>query len=170
MSEPSPPEQKWELFARLLDTGVASLHIDARRLGVELPAHLRTQNWLVLNYSYRYAIADFSFDGEVVTASLSFGGRPYPCRVPWSAVFAVTNEARTIGLMWQADMPSDEAAADPDQAEAEPPAPIPVPAPRAAASATAPALRLVDSATDGAASTPGPSKGPRPVPHLRRVK
>lgn len=170
MSEPSPPEQKWELFARLLETGVASLHLDARRDGVHVPVQLRTQNWLILNYSYRYGISDFSFDAQVVVATLSFGGRPYLCRVPWSAVFAVTNEARTVGLMWQADMPSDDQAPDSIGAEAEPQAPIPVPAPRTEAPPVAPALRLVDREVEEATPSPSPSAGPRPVPHLRRVK
>lgn len=97
---------KAQCFMAVLDGGVASLHLDPRRPGVQVPARYRDQDWLVLNYSHAYRIKDFAIDDGGVTATLSFGGSPYTCRVPWAAVFGVTDEQRTRGLVWEEDMPA----------------------------------------------------------------
>lgn len=97
---------KLRCFRHLLETGVTALHFDARRPGVEVPLHLRDDPWLVLNYSYRYNVSDFAFDDAGVTATLSFAGQGHLCFVPWTAVFAITDDARTEGQHWQEDVPT----------------------------------------------------------------
>lgn len=97
-----------DVFAELLQDGITSLHLDARHPGVRVPPWLRDRGWLVLNYSYRYNIADFDFDDDEVFASLSFGGRPYPCRVPWSAVFGISDAGRDRLWIWPALVPADQ--------------------------------------------------------------
>lgn len=99
-----------DVFAELLQDGITSLHLDARHLGVRVPPWLRDRGWLVLNYSYRYNIADFEFDDDEVFASLSFGGRPYPCRVPWSAVFGISDAGRDRLWIWPSLVPEDQVA------------------------------------------------------------
>ena len=106
MSAGGRPDQKLRLFDLLLQDGVATLHLDARRPGVIVPPHLRSDEWLVLNYSYRFHLADFTFDDKGVRASLSFQGQAFPCTVPWPAVFAITNKDRTEGRLWREDMPA----------------------------------------------------------------
>lgn len=104
---------KQRCFRHLLDAGVTALHFDARAAGVQVPEQLRSDPWLVLNYSYRYNVADFTFDDKGVQASLTFGGRPHLCFVPWKAVFAITDDARTQGQHWQEDLPTDAHRAAP---------------------------------------------------------
>jgi len=94
------PEQlhkmKREFFSRSLQGGIASLHFDPRMKGVVVPERFRKQELLVLNYSYRYHIADFDFDDDKVVASLSFGGNPFQCVVPWNAVMGIGNQAESM--------------------------------------------------------------------------
>lgn len=97
-----------DVFAALLQDGITALHLDARHPGVRVPPWLRDRGWLVLNYSYRYNIVDFDFDDDEVFASLSFGGRPYPCRVPWSAVFGISDAGRDRLWIWPALVPADQ--------------------------------------------------------------
>lgn len=129
MTEQRAREKK-KLFATLLDMGITALHLDPRRQGVIVPGRFRQQNWLVLNYSYRYGIADFRFDDQVVEASLSFGGQPFYCRVPWAAVFAITDNSRQRGRIFHDEVPQDVDAlvrsgnADPPIAHGQAPNPL----------------------------------------------
>lgn len=103
--EPPPPDEvhhmtylqmkkaKKDFFSRALEGGIASLYLNPRAEGVSVPSHLRNMPSLVLNYSYRYHIADFDFDDERVVASLSFQGTPYQCIVPWDAVVGIGNHS-----------------------------------------------------------------------------
>lgn len=182
---------KLRCFRHLLENGVTALHLDARQEGVEVPARFQGDPWLVLNYSYRYNVADFTFDENGVTASLSFGGQPHVCFVPWNAVFAITDDARTEGQHWQEDAPTDPKRA-PDQAkraQAEPrrrPALRPAPAQAAATesdelpdtSNEPPARRglqviaggRVGDPADDDLNAPDAASAPRAPAHLRVVK
>jgi len=123
--------EKKKLFGTLLDAGITALHLDPRRPGVIVPGRFRLQNWLVLNYSYRYGIADFRFDDQVVEATLSFGGQPFYCRVPWTAVFAITDNSRQRGRIWHDEVPGDvddavrSGSAEPPTVASQPPDPAP---------------------------------------------
>ncbi len=170
--------QKRKVFDELLQQGIAALHLDARRAEVMVPPHLAGQAWLVLNYSWRYGVSDFRFDDEMVEASLSFSGQPYFCRVPWSAVFAVTDPSRTQGYIWQDEVPGEVVPAaaapkapkprTPRAAKAKPvvtaePAPSTTAAPQEPPPAR-PGLRAIAGGADG------PTTSPPRAGHLRRVK
>jgi len=86
-------QTKKEFFSRALQGGIASLYLVPTTKGVVVPEQFMGAPELVLNYSYRYHIADFNFDDERVVASLSFGGFPFQCVVPWDAVFGIGNQA-----------------------------------------------------------------------------
>lgn len=148
--------QKRKIFDELLQQGITALHLDARRPDVTVPAHLAGQAWLVLNYSWRYGVHDFRFDDEAVEASLSFNGRPSFCRVPWSAVFAVTDPSRTQGYIWHDEVPGEvvPAAAAPKASKPK--------TPRAAKAKSA-------APTDAATDTPAPAESPPPRPGLRAI-
>lgn len=94
-----PPRQvrqmKRELFSKSLQGGIASLYLDPRVEGVKVPERFRGSPTLVLNYSYKYHIADFDFDDEKVVASLAFGGVPFQCIVPWDAVMGIGNQSES---------------------------------------------------------------------------
>lgn len=168
---------KLRCFRHLLDNGVTALHLDARAPGVQVPARFADNPWLVLNYSHRYHVADFAFDDDGVRASLTFGGVPFLCVVPWTAVFAITDDARTEGQHWPEDLPADahrqkpqaqsaRAKAQPVDADALPDQSNEAPVRRG--------LRAIEGGrtddeapADAAPETPA---APRPAGHLRRVK
>jgi len=109
-------------FERLLALGVVQVHFDPRREDVHAPARLRSQPWLKLNFSMRYGLRDFQITDDDVSATLSFGGQPYFCRVPWRTVFAITDIARE-GMAWPEDVPPEVAILSTSM---DPPAPPPV--------------------------------------------
>ncbi len=184
---PTPAQEKREYFALQLGAGVASLHLDPRCPGVQVPQRFAEQEWLILNYSFRYGLHDFAFDDDAVFASLSFAGQPFPCRVPWKAVFAITDEARTEGRIWEDDLPEEmrlilaQGVAKAEEDSTATAAPLP----ELAAAASRPRLRVVradaSAAPESASPVPlallpelSPDAGPEPSPprrgHLRRIQ
>ena len=107
MSERSESASKREAFEDFMGRGVTALHFDARQLTVRVPGHLRDRPWLVLNYSYRYRIKDLEITARGVQASLSFGGVPHPCWVPWSAVFAISDDQRSRWALFPDAAPAE---------------------------------------------------------------
>lgn len=107
MQSPERPS-KQEAFLALLREGLASLHLDARRPGVVVPAHLRAEAHLVLQYGYDLPIPipDLQVDEHGVTATLSFSKSPQHTTVPWAAVYIVAcDDGRAI--LYQEDVPED---------------------------------------------------------------
>lgn len=100
------------------------VHLDPRRDKVVVPPQFRKQPMLVLEIglNMRVPIPDLEIDEESIGCTLSFGGRPYWCRMPWEAVFAlVTSERR--GMIWPPDVPPEVADRfmPPPAAKAPPP-------------------------------------------------
>jgi stringent starvation protein B len=81
--------EKRKCFEEALQQGVASLHFDPRMEGVSVPEKYSSNEELILNYSYNYGIPDFFIDDKEVIATLSFGGFPYKCVVPWESVIII---------------------------------------------------------------------------------
>ena len=109
---------KKEMLLAFLEKGVAMLHLDARRPGVSVPPQHAQDAHLRLNLSYRYGIHDLDISEQRVQATLSFGGRPFQCIVPWTAVFGVTSSVTRDGQVWPEDIPADVAAEGEHHAEA----------------------------------------------------
>jgi stringent starvation protein B len=101
-----PPKQ--EAFLALLAEGWTSLHLDARRDGVIVPAHLKSESHLVLQYGHDLPIpiVDLQVNEHGVSATLSFARSPSPTLVPWSAVYVVTS-ADGRGVLYHEDIPGD---------------------------------------------------------------
>mgnify|MGYP001246848851 FL=1 len=61
----------------LLEKSEARVYLDARKTGVVLPAHLRAEPQLRLDYSYGFhpPIADLVIDDQGIGATLSFNQR-----------------------------------------------------------------------------------------------
>src|SRR2546430_10232540 len=93
------------------------LHLDARRPGVIVPPQYAQDPQLRLNLSYRFQIHDLEIDDARVQATLSFGGRPFQCIVPWAAIFGITSQAAGDGQVWPGDLPGRvvESADGPEQ-------------------------------------------------------
>jgi stringent starvation protein B len=107
MAAPERPS-KQDAFLALLREGWTSLHLDARRPGVIVPAHLRGEAHLVLQYGHDLPISipDLEVDDYGVRATLSFSRTPQLTVVPWSAVYVVAcDDGR--GVLYQEDVPDD---------------------------------------------------------------
>lgn len=81
------------------------VHLDARRPGVVVPPQYAGDAHLRLNLSYRYSIPDLEVGDHDVQATLSFGGRPFHCVLPWEAIFGITSQASGDGQVWPEDLP-----------------------------------------------------------------
>jgi stringent starvation protein B len=101
------PPGKQETLRAYLDRGIAMVHLDARRPGVAVPPQHEGDPHLRINLSYRYGIPDLVIDETHVQATLSFGGRPFTCKLPWSAVFGITSQTNGDGQVWPEDLPTE---------------------------------------------------------------
>jgi len=124
MSTAERPSKK-EAFLALLREGWTSLHLDARRDGVDVPPYLRKEAHLVLQYGFDLPIPipDLHVDEAGVKATLSFSQTPHPTFVPWTAVYVVAcDDGR--GILFAEDVPPDVSviAARPPETTAEAPA------------------------------------------------
>ena len=151
------PNKKQVLLA-FLERGVAMIHLDARRPGVQVPLQHREEAHLRLNLCYRYRIPDFDIADAGVQATLSFGGHPFLCVLPWESIFGITSQANGDGQVWPEDLPVEVSAAG--EAPSPPPSPV------------RPALAAVESEGPTVAP-PAPSSRPQegaPRRHLRLVR
>ena len=96
---------KKETLLAWLARGVTMVHLDARRPGVVVPPQYSSDAHLRLNLSYLYAIPDLEVGDVDVSATLSFGGRPFHCVLPWECIFGITSQASGDGQVWPEDLP-----------------------------------------------------------------
>lgn len=148
---PERPE-KLRMFARLIERGMVMVTLDARTGLARVPSKLAGELQLNLNFSHRFGLEDFDYDDDGVRASLSFGGQPFFCDLPWSTVYGMTSHVDGERLLWPDSFPQELVSLLPAQAR------------------------------HPSASTPEPSPGPKPEPEpeppapttprptLRRVK
>jgi stringent starvation protein B len=101
---------KRNAFLALLREGWVSLHLDARRQGVVVPAPFSSQAHLVLQYGHEMPIpiSDLEVTDAGVSATLSFSRVPHRTYIPWSAVYAVTCDDGS-GEIYREDAPGDVA-------------------------------------------------------------
>jgi stringent starvation protein B len=114
------PPSKHQAFLALLQEGRPSLHLDARREGVIVPAHLKADAHLVLQYGIDLPIpiTDLVVDDSGVRATLSFSRTPHQTFVPWPAVYVIATDDGH-GVLYHEDVPSDVAII-PARADGEP--------------------------------------------------
>jgi stringent starvation protein B len=177
---------KKKMLLAYLARGVAMIHLDARREGVLVPERFKGDAHLRLNVSYRYSIPDLDLDEKRVQATLSFGGVPFQCVVPWEAVFGITSHATGDGQVWPEDLPTEVVRtlaekedepprAVPDRAGAAPDRTRPDPARAAPApDRTKPGPERAAPAPDRSApapdrATPAPERA-RPAPDGARIR
>ena len=137
------------------------LHLDARRPGVIVPPQYTGDAHLRLNLSYRYSIPDLDVSDERVQATLSFGGRPFRCILPWESVFGITSHGTGDGQVWPEDLPVEVVhTISPSRAT---PKEKPAPPQR-------PALSAVKGLKEEQSVDEAGSDEPAPRPHLRLVR
>lgn len=96
--------RKYDIFCKYIDEGMVSVTLDPRVEGVSVPPQFADRPELVLNFSHRFFIEDFSYDERAVCASLSFSGRPYYCVVPWASVKMMLSHHDNAVAVFDADV------------------------------------------------------------------
>jgi len=97
--------EKMRRVQELLEQGMVMVHLDARLMGVAVPVAHLGNHALALNLSYRFEIPDFELSDQGIQASLSFSGDPFPCQLPWDAIFAVRSHVDDSFFVWPEDVP-----------------------------------------------------------------
>jgi stringent starvation protein B len=196
MSEPQSPPPKPDVARALLARGHLFLHLDPRVSGVRVPEYLQRQPQLVLQVGFDMPVPvpDLRVEREGLGATLSFQRTPFPCWVPWDAVFALLDEGGQ-GVLWPESLPPEiaaEVSAEMDrsgrakepaprarsrsraarvpESAASPSAPEPAgePAPRGASRGRARTRRAAEPASSAAPTgEPAPSAGARKAPAVR---
>lgn len=101
---PSKRDAFWAFFQE----GWVSLHLDARRPGVDVPKPFNGTPHLVLQYGKNMPIAipDLEVTDNGVSATLSFARTPHRTHVPWSAVYVIAcTDGR--GVLYHEDVPEE---------------------------------------------------------------
>jgi stringent starvation protein B len=153
---------KRQTLLHFLERGVTMVHLDARKDGVVVPPQYAQEPHLRLNLSYRYNIPDLEMSDCLIQATLSFGGRPFRCVLPWTSVFGITSHAGE-GQVWPEDLPGEVMEGIATKRDVKAPSGV----------KGKPALRCVESTDCGEEEAPeeGDSAKPeRPRPHLRLVR
>ena len=96
---------KRKVFENALQSGIATLHLDPRISGVQVPEMFMGSPVLALNYSYRYDIPDLSIDDDCVVATLSFSRIPRRCIIPWESVFAIVDQSESMVYQFPLSFP-----------------------------------------------------------------
>ena len=154
----------------LLEKSEARVYLDARKAGVVLPAHLRAEPQLRLDYSYGFhpPIADLVIDDQGIGATLSFNQRVQPTFIPWPAVYLIADYDGN-GAVWQDDIPGEVLERVAAALDKQPIAPLPAKAEEPSRPSRPKLVALPETDDASAASTPEP-EAPRPRPALRLVK
>lgn len=107
--EESWAPDKRKLVEELLAEGPVLVRVDARADDVQVPEQFRNDPRLVLRFGYSLspAIADLEVDEEGISGTLTFGGRPFHCMLPWSSLYAVVAEPEQRGMVWPEDVPEE---------------------------------------------------------------
>jgi stringent starvation protein B len=158
------------------------VRVDARRAGVQVPRQFAGNSGLALNLSWSFRDARMVLNERGVAATLSFGGSPFRCLLPWSAIWGIRVQKGGSLQIWEADLPVElggtEPPADLDERPVEPrprlvklppPEELPAEATPAQASATerAAAVTTPADAVDQPAAPRPPTSRP---PWLRLVR
>jgi len=111
---------KKEVLLELLEKSNVLMHIDARREDVVVPKHCKANPQLVLQVGLNLAIPirDLDVSDVGVTCTLSFNRTPFPCVLPYPAIFAMVAEDGRA-MVWPEDVPEVVARAHEEEARRE---------------------------------------------------
>jgi hypothetical protein len=146
----TPPPDKRQVIDELLAKGPVLVHLDARRSDVAVPERFRAEAKLVLRFGHGLSppIPDLTVDEHGMSATLTFGGTPFRCVLPWPAIYAAVADGEQRGMVWPDDIPEDllmGTTGEPTGPAPRGPAPAVAPAPTDAARSKRPShLKLVD--------------------------
>ena len=105
----TPPPDKRTVIDELLGRGPVLVHLDARRSDVAVPDRFRGEAKLVLRFGHGLSppIPDLTVDEHGISATLTFGGSPFRCVLPWAAIYAAVADGEQRGMVWPDDIPED---------------------------------------------------------------
>jgi stringent starvation protein B len=110
LDEPAaPPPDKRTVIEDLMGRGPVLVHLDARRSDVAVPDRFRSESKLVLRFGHGLSppIPDLTVDEHGMAATLTFGGSPFRCVLPWAAIYAAVADGEQRGMVWPDDIPED---------------------------------------------------------------
>lgn len=84
-------ERKRDQFDAWIREGLVMTIINTTFPDVRVPAQFVGQVMLRLNFSLRYNVPDFRWDDGGIVCTLSFGGTPFRCEVPWGAIYVLSS-------------------------------------------------------------------------------
>jgi stringent starvation protein B len=156
----APPPDKRVVIDDLLAKGPVLVHLDARRSDVAVPDRFRSEAKLVLRFGYGLTppIPDLTVDEHGLSATLTFGGSPFRCVLPWSAIYAAVADGEQRGMVWPDDIPEDLLMGTTE----------PSSAPGAASSGASSSPASSSSSSSSSSSTAEGARGKRPS-HLKLV-
>jgi stringent starvation protein B len=99
-------KNKHDYLSHLLGQGDAMVCLDARQTEVSVPPQHKTNPALnlIFNLNFKRPIEIFP---EEIRATLSFGGRPHRCVIPFISVWAIYDPNTKKGQVWEEDIPKD---------------------------------------------------------------
>jgi stringent starvation protein B len=99
---------KLEVAKALLERSSVFVYVEPRKDGVVVPIGFKRDPKLVLQVGPSLAdpTLDLAFGDEDMTCTLNFAQKPFACVVPWTAVFALTDESGQ-GIVWDEDVPRE---------------------------------------------------------------
>ncbi|MBZ0235313.1 MAG: hypothetical protein K8M05_23500 [Deltaproteobacteria bacterium] len=105
----TPPPDKRQVVDDLLSRGPVLVHFDARRGDVQVPPRFVREPKLVLRFGHALSppIPDLVVDEKGIAGTLTFGGVPFRCVLPWPAIFAAVQDGDQRGMVWPDDIPDD---------------------------------------------------------------
>ena len=102
----SDNKNKYDILVQLLSEGDAMVCLDARHSEVDIPNTHKDNPALSLVFNLNFR-RPFDVQETGIFATLSFGGRPHKCVIPFEAVWAIHEPESKKGQVWEASFPKD---------------------------------------------------------------
>ena len=102
----SDNKNKYDILVQLLSEGDAMVCLDARHPEVDVPNTHKGNPALSLVFNLNFR-RPFDVQETGIFATLSFGGRPHKCVIPFEAVWAIHEPESKKGQVWEGSFPKD---------------------------------------------------------------
>lgn len=99
-------KNKHDFLNQLLGEGDAMVCLDARQPDVDVPKQHKQNAMLNLVFNMQFR-RPFEVTEEAIHATLSFGGRPHKCVIPFTSVWAIYEPDTNQGQVWEENIPQD---------------------------------------------------------------
>jgi len=102
----SDNKNKYDFLVQLLSEGDAMVCLDARHSEVDVPNTHKDNPALSLVFNLNFR-RPFDVQETGIFATLSFGGRPHKCVIPFEAVWSIHEPESKKGQVWEESFPKD---------------------------------------------------------------